>query len=529
MKILIVDNEKHVIDAIRMLIQWENFDIVQVFTALDGREATRIFEKENPEIVLTDMKMPNMDGMALVEWIRERSKQTQIVVISGYNDFNYIQHTLRHGGLDYITKPIDEKQLNEAIGKAVDKIQATRATQQFERKTKVWDGVYWEKMFAMVTDAYEQHLTELKIIQDEYKIPTACRVQLVSLKWEALPESLAVQFHADMNLFCFALKNVCQEVIDSKPVRAFIYQKEGDRDLIQMWFWNDLSGVETTVLAIYEALAKTFGTFFHLGLSRPYAFPEGLKWGDRESLLAISQRNLMDVRERIHPYIEGKSESRSYFHGIADELYLCLRGQNGDQLKQLITTLVQGLEDEGYFSEIALKALTQEYNMLKQYWMSKLFASEFNHVSLGTIMKPLEMPLYRSSKDLSRVQSELWQDLGRLLEAYATYEQEQNNPMAMIKQFIDEHYNEAISLKRLSERFYVSKEHLSRSFKKAFDQTLSDYITDLRLEKARTLLANDQLTLKTVAALVGYEDEKYFSKVFRQKYDQSPNAYRHRS
>lgn len=115
MKALIVDDEKHVRDAIRLLVDWDRYGIRTILEAPEGLTAIQLIEAEQPEIIFTNMLMPLMNGSELLEWIQEHAPHSKTIVISGHDDFGFVRHTIKYGGMDYILKPIDEAQLNEAV------------------------------------------------------------------------------------------------------------------------------------------------------------------------------------------------------------------------------------------------------------------------------------------------------------------------------------------------------------------------------------------------------------------------------
>ena len=117
MRVLIVDDEQHVREAIGLLADWERHGITEIDQAADGEEAVRLIEENKPQIVMTDMRMPAKRTGA--PWLHTTKPDIKVLVISGYDDFEYVRHTIRSGGIDYILKPVEPDSLNEALAKAV--------------------------------------------------------------------------------------------------------------------------------------------------------------------------------------------------------------------------------------------------------------------------------------------------------------------------------------------------------------------------------------------------------------------------
>ena len=135
MKVLIVDDERHVREAIRLLVNWDSYGIETILEAQDGNIAMEILAREQPQIVFTDMMMPGIKGTELLAWIQQHAPRTKTIVISGHDDFDFVRKTVMYGGIDYILKPIDPLQLNEAVEKAVNsRKQEDEGSEQEQRK-----------------------------------------------------------------------------------------------------------------------------------------------------------------------------------------------------------------------------------------------------------------------------------------------------------------------------------------------------------------------------------------------------------
>ena len=119
MKVMIVDDEAHVITAVKLLVPWNELGITQILEASNPQDAIRIMEQEQPEILITDIVMQDLSGIDLMEYVNHAPFHTKVVVISGYNNFEYVRGSLQNGGVDYLLKPLDQNQLIAAVKKAV--------------------------------------------------------------------------------------------------------------------------------------------------------------------------------------------------------------------------------------------------------------------------------------------------------------------------------------------------------------------------------------------------------------------------
>ena len=150
--LIYVDDEKHVRDAVKMIVEWKRFGFTDIFEAEDGEEAMRMALQERPELIVTDMRMPRADGSKLLEWISHHCPESKVIVVSGHDDFEYVRSTVKYGGIDYILKPIDVDQLNDAVQKAVDSLREEERNRFWEERRNLelnrFRPVYWEKLYS---------------------------------------------------------------------------------------------------------------------------------------------------------------------------------------------------------------------------------------------------------------------------------------------------------------------------------------------------------------------------------------------
>ena len=152
MKVLIIDDEPPVRESIKLLIPWDKYGVLQVREACNGEEALEMIERDKPQIVFTDIRMPVMDGIEVLKRLRERGERMKVIIISGYNDFEYVRSALKYGSFDYILKPIDEEELLSVFEKALEswhsEEQTRAASQQISMRANEYKPVLADNMFS---------------------------------------------------------------------------------------------------------------------------------------------------------------------------------------------------------------------------------------------------------------------------------------------------------------------------------------------------------------------------------------------
>ncbi|OIJ22414.1 DNA-binding response regulator [Anaerobacillus alkalidiazotrophicus] len=381
MKVLIVDDELNVHYVIRHLGQWKKNGITDILEARNGKEAIRIIEKENPEIIFTDVKMPGMSGIEIIEWLNTISYPGKVIVITGFDDYSFMRKAIQCSSFDYLLKPVEAEPFNKTLEEAV-KAWANEEKDRLYKETGAYEDVKRLHMNQVVTKAYMGELFDASEI-------TSC-----------LPPA----DEYDLTLISF-------------------YQMHHSDPYIQ--------------LLADELVAQKLGNAFALQ-------------NDQSLCLVITkQRQWLLVEE-----------------WISQQFDIPVRIIRGDPLKsmedipQSIQSLQKALEDQNFRAVHRLNDLD----------------------------------------DARRMQN--------------------------IVSYVEMYYMEELSLEKLSNRFFLSREHISRKFKKETGMPLSKYIMKLRTDKAKYWLRETDESIYSISLMLGYQDEKYFSKLFKKVVGMTPFEYR---
>ncbi|OWA35423.1 hypothetical protein B9G55_12330 [Saccharibacillus sp. O16] len=452
MKVLIVDDEAHVREAIRLLIDWELYDPAEVLEASSGREAIAMIERHAPQIVLTDMIMPAGGGIDLLEWISRSAPDIKTLVISGHGDFDFARQTLRYGGMDYLLKPIDGDQLNDAFARAVDSWRTSEESRRRLREQTMevnrFKPVYRDKLCsdllgsAVARASADQELIREFMLTDE---PRTVRSAVLRLG-EHSP--LWQRYAGRTDLLFFTLANVANEVLGHGR-DGYAFRNLGREREMPIFFWAAAAHAGEKLVRINAGIASVLGESLHFGLG---GCADGLAEGLRASYLqaeeALNQRTA--IQAAAVPAGTHAARSRTGISGA---------GSNAAS-----SAVPPALSAEG---------------------------SEYIHAFEGG-------PAGAAGAGV----------------------------MEDIAAYIREHYREDLTLQDLADRFFLSREYISRRFKREFGENVFDYLANVRLERAKRLLLDSDMLVVRIAELVGYQDEKYFSRVFKKTTGCSPNEFR---
>ncbi|AIQ49451.1 hypothetical protein R70723_28885 [Paenibacillus sp. FSL R7-0273] len=520
MKVLIVDDEKHVREAIRYFVPWEKHQITGIFEATNGQEAMQIMQEEQPAVVFTDMRMPLMDGAELLEWLHGHYPGTKTIVISGYQDFNYVKPAIVYGGTDYLLKPLNSKQLIAAAEHAFRLWREEEAERQQTCSRNIQLNVlrplYWDKMLSDLVAGHASFKELKPALHEELGMPeqaAGCRAAVISLQQS--DGRLLQRFHGDVGLTAFVLANVCNEAIAAQQSGYAFRSWQAGADIV-MLFWADVPEAEAQLQRINESVSAVYGVQMDIGLSGVCPFPEGLQSAFRQALEGLSERNLLQREGRIHLYREqqeGSGSEKDYvLEALPEKLGVAVLSGDVERMEQVIGEWGERLGGLPVLTEGSLMHQQEQICAVLQRWRpeAEMVIGPCHDAeglfSVSSWQNQLKLLLQRLSRGgPSSPDSRLVQD---------------------IREYLEANYASDMTLQHIAERFFISRENVSRKFKQISGENLSDYLTSLRIGKAKTLLHNTGLRLSQIAGLVGYEDEKYFSRVFKKATGLTPREYR---
>ncbi len=514
-KLLVVDDEKMIRMGIKNGIEWETIGVSEVFTAASALEALEIIEKEHPQIMLTDISMTEMSGLALMERVRELydEEEMRILVLTGYDRFDYARQCLQMRVQDFLLKPVDEDELKGNIRKQIDALEAERAKKEREQANLRTEGAKRQTMMeCYMRDLVHQRLEKKEdgIYPEELAAMRERPMEIAIL----IPEvymNHGKQSEEDFQKL--TIKNLCMDLIDARHAGITFSDDDGK-----------------IVTAIYTSYMERSVT-------------------ERVEELGEILENECDIKPRVVLGSEVNGLD-ALFVSYNDALYLLeqerkgfreivRRGneQNKERLVQDIyrefkQTMIQNMANGNrvmYVYEKFVQA-TKSYNLSKaqvQKWCFDIasglyfaYVTETGDAVDGRV-EALMKALAGAGKEESLEMTEMF-----IRKLVFQEEGEQNKIIADAKRHIKEHLESELSVTRLAEMFYVSPNYFSRLFKRVTGEGCNEYIVRKRIEKSKVLLETTTIKAGRIAAMVGYNDTNYFSLAFKKHTGMSPTKYR---
>jgi len=522
MKVLIVDDEKHVREGIKLLGAWELNGINELYEAENGEQAIRLIQELKPEIIFSDMKMPKKDGTQLLEWINLNHPASKTIVVTGYDDYHFMRKALHFGTLDYLLKPVDPEVLNHTLEKAVNEWR----TEEVDRRKKNTEN----QLINVMKPAYrDRKLTQLlnndTIKEGDYQqfgFHSSYQYKVVLARM--LGKTLKL-FQNDQDLAYFTVLNVINEILaENECGIAFRYlSNKGEMVLV---FWNKFEEIEAILYRIYLDLKAA------MNISCPMA----------AGSLVESRYDLIDsYRHAKEIYLSGNILEESACRISTQASHV------NHELKSLITyssaiemamqvgkigafaELIQQIENDltknHYLSLKQLLHFENDYQVISNLWREQyhLPVNVPDDLEKSVFLYFDENGVFNLNEYKERKKREISLFLRKIKRNTL---KKSTNVIYDIAKYLQENFDRDIKLQEISNHFYISREYISRKFKQEFNVNISDYLVNIRMDKAKFFLKNSQLKIYEIANMVGYQDDKYFRKVFKKVVGITPNEYR---
>lgn len=523
--VLIVDDEFRIGTLIKKLIHWDEFNLECVDVVDNGGTAFEIIQSERcPDVVITDIRMPKINGLELIAMTREIHKDMKFIVISGYKEFEYAHQALQYGVEDYLLKPVNEDELNRVLKKISEELSIRWQSEQEQRALKeavsesrhiirrdflkniieteesevIDDRVEFQGEIYRGIDIKLDYVDYNKKDKKQDKLTIARIEEIVERILKAETEEVLICEKENLHIYC--LFNY--EFSKSKAIKNSM---------------NDILMEIKDYLMGFEQYEVTIG----IGTERK-EFAE-IRFSIKEAHRAVGNRIKQGTGRII--YAETIQHDIRTEEGFLTEewkewIRASIESYSVDKLEQCINQAYSEYmtQDEKDFSGC--------YDMAEEivnYFFERmeLQQDEENREKKCVISN------CQHCYTISGLKRCLKNSLGKFVEeSKEAAEAESVKPIRQARKYMEEHYNEKIVLEDLAEIVGLNPVYFSVLFKKETGINVSAYLLNVRMEKAKEFLCNTNETIAAIGDRVGYKDSRYFSQTFTKQVGVKPALYR---
>lgn len=524
-KVLIVDDEFRIGMLIKKLIKWDELLMECVDVVDNGETALEIIKNKEPDIVITDIRMPRINGLDMISRVKQNNEDVKFVVVSGYKEFEYAHRALQYGVDDYILKPVNAEVLNKVLKKIYNEL-LNREVQHRERQEM--KETFSESRQIIKRDFLKNIIEqEAEIGEQDERVPMEGEIYRgidIKLDYTDYNKKDKKQDKLTLDKIIatveYILKTAAEEVLICEKENLHIYClfnydyskskiiKNSINDVLSE-LKEQLMGFEQYEITIgvgtertefgeirfsIKVAYKAVGNRIKFGTGR-LIYAENIAQADREGLKNLIERYSENIRTSIETYSEERLEN-GINHIYSD--FMLNENMDFSQCYEIAEELIRT-----FFTNMDIEQ--DEFRQIKRKLLN-------NCQHCYTIIQ------------LKRL---LKNELGSYLHMAARMaETESAKPIRRAKQYMEEHYGEKIVLEDIAEIVELNPVYFSVLFKKETGMNFSSYLANIRIEKAKEMIRGTNDTIAAIGERVGYRDTRYFSQTFTKIVGIKPALYR---
>jgi len=517
-KILIADDEYWTREKIRNMIQWEKYGLEFLEPAVDGEDVLNKIQAEKPDILITDINMPFINGVQLLSVLKDKYPEIITFVISGYDDFNYVKDTFMSGSINYLVKPVSKIDLVNALSNALEII-SDRQKMQLKASSLMQD-----REFSLLVEREETPFTPMTAINSNIDF-TGFSMMLIKIH---NMKELAKKYRHDMNQISYAMKKEIKNIISSEGILVFNHIYRSNEFIVVTDMDNDeIRKAADRILVFFSPIVQSS---ISICVSEHIYTLDSIHVAYIQSVALFMTRKYIDKNEILFSNKNGAIPDNSNINSRINE-------EHEKQLKSLLLRGNKSALKSMVFESIGLRGCQNQcwsYLEVKQTVkrILNIFTDYISNHKQPKDVVDMEQMVDAADKMIESLDSEALCDiLDEIIEFAASNSKEEasDSIRSLVKQavqYIDTHYFEEINLSSLSQQFNVESSYFSKMFRQETGENPMVYITRLRMEKAKEYMKNKGINLTEIAFMVGYDDYTYFSRVFRKVEGKSPRDFR---
>jgi two-component system response regulator YesN len=526
LQVLIVDDEMYSVMGIKDAINWDALGVSAVFDAYNMREAVKIFQQQEIQIMISDIEMPKNTGIELLEWVNENSPNTETIFLTAHDDFRFMQRAVQLSSFDYMMKPVEYEVLEEAIRKAILTVNKKSAELVQSEQYKPYYEL-WNKKKTLLSERFWYDLLSERIVareNDNCSLPAEYGITLkpddrllpVIVSVENWKRELSTR---DEEVMEYAIRQSSSELLIADS-RGEVVQTKNGVTLAILYFSPEeeftlRDSIGDRCNMYIDACSQYLNCTVSCYIGEPVRLHELTVM--YKTLLSMEYNNLSESNQLN--WLCKQSPDPVPDPCLPDFTAWALLLENGKEkeLVQQLRNSLQELASDRRFGANALQAYYQGFLQMIHYLLQK------KGLSAHQLLQDTSVPQIKAPPRTLE-QMEEW-GINLIQKVYCYLFQEES-VIPRLKAFIADHLSQNVTREMLAEYVHLNPAYLSRLFKKEVGMSITDYLLNERMRIAKALIVNSTMPISEIAQSIGYSNFSYFSKMFKRVYQANPQQFR---
>ena len=536
LRILIVDDEEIIRIGIQGKIKKMLPQVQIVGLAQDSTEGLEKVKALNPNIIITDIRMPEINGLKFIELVQEINPKIKFVIISGYQDFEYARSAIRLGVKDYLLKPIENQLLYNILMDLQEALKKEDDMQEEYTSLK-------QKAITGIESLHNKYLTELIYCKDSVMVSQLTEnlrsdgisfihsdFTVLSILISSIDSKSPFSESDLLPLLKFSIRNISEEMLNplGKAI-AFENLRDENQIVLIINHQKQLSPNNSTDLIsicnrLIYTLNKHFQILVSIGIGNSYSSITSLPNSYEESYTAVVQKIIMGENKVIQINDLSYPNKIDFFLNDENKMLLSnyIKDGNYKRAFEIVNNTFRYIKDKK-LSFSSIKILYIELLLL----ISKTVNDMGGNLEKVFDYDFLSESYIKQFSNLDELESWLNDCIVSICNYIADLSKSHGKKVVDdIKEFLEKNYHTEISVNDMASKYFLNPNYLSQLFKNEIGESFVNYLTKIRMEKAKDLLINTDLKSYKIAEMVGYSNPRYFGDVFQKYYGMTPTKFR---
>lgn len=516
--VLVVDDEVIAVKGIKAGIHWDRIGVASVFSAYSTKQAKNIFLSEKVDILLSDIEMPQENGLQLLEWVRQNYPETGTVILSCHTDFSYARRALQLGSTDYALKSMTYEELERVIAEAIRKYQAALDDKKYSSFGQLW---YRNKPFLI--EQFWADVVNRKIGPgaDDYS-RIAEQGDTITADTRILPVLVQItsSLKSDHQNVGQILAKAAKKILEttggcflSLDGTSFLCISQCDKKQLAAY-----SRIEENYANISDGVMEACGVKLACYIGAETT-PSGL--ADIVDSLQGIKRDNVALHNGLF-YLTDREESKADLDTANMNRWASLLMQTPyEDLAHEIELYISQLVETGKMDAVVLKQFNQDFLQIVYSLM------EQKNIQAHLIFSDsFSISLFEKAANSVYDTMEWVRHIILRVKDYSTKLEDSLSVIDKVKRYITLHIGEELSREDIASYVYLNPDYLTRLFKKETGQTITEYIQSERIESTKKLMETTSLSVSKIAEKMGYSNFSHFARMFRKNTGLSPLEYK---